>query len=92
MERDPVIRACFPRVYKLFKLALLIPQSTAVVERGFSVMNDICTFLRTSMGQITLDAMMRISLMQDTLQAFGDEDYENLVSIFKDKKKREMKL
>ena len=43
------------------------------------------------MGQITLDAMMRISLMQDTLQAFGDEDYENLVSIFKDKK-REMKL
>ncbi|WAR25626.1 hypothetical protein MAR_011330 [Mya arenaria] len=32
-----------PHLFKLALLALLIPQSTAVVERGFSLMNDIAT-------------------------------------------------
>ncbi|KAH3845640.1 hypothetical protein DPMN_087922 [Dreissena polymorpha] len=41
-----------------------MPQSTAVVERGFSAMNDICTDLM-SQSQQTLDSLMRINLYQE---------------------------
>jgi len=41
-------------------MLLLIPASTAPVERGFSLMNDLCTPLRSSLTQQSLDALMRI--------------------------------
>ncbi|XP_064614032.1 protein FAM200B-like [Liolophura sinensis] len=47
---------------KLFELALLIPPSTANVERGFSAMNLICSSLRASLNQTSLDRFMRINL------------------------------
>ena len=50
----------FPETMKLFKLALLIPPSTANAERGFSVMNLLISPLRTSLGEKNLDRMMRV--------------------------------
>ncbi|KAL4229631.1 hypothetical protein ACF0H5_010018 [Mactra antiquata] len=34
-QHDPVLRACFPLVYKLLYFAMILPSSTAVVERSF---------------------------------------------------------
>jgi hAT family C-terminal dimerisation region len=41
---------CFPLVYRLIELALILPVATATVERAFSAMNIIKTELRNKMG------------------------------------------
>ena len=87
--KDAGLRACFPRVLQIYELCLLIPQSTAVVERTFSLMNDICSFLRTSLTTKTLDALMRINGNRERL---SDESLEEIVDIFKCYKSREMPL
>lgn len=85
---DEILQESFPTMMQLYKLALLVPQSTAVVERGFSAMNDICTDLR-SLGQQSLDALMRINLWPDQ---FTEDDYELIVDMFKDREQRHMPL
>ncbi|CAC5383686.1 unnamed protein product [Mytilus coruscus] len=42
-ESDNILKASFPHVYQLVYYSLCIPVSTAVVERTFSLMNNICT-------------------------------------------------
>ena len=39
-----------PLVYKLVKLALVLPVATATVERAFSIMNLVKSRLRNRMG------------------------------------------
>ncbi|KAH3802724.1 hypothetical protein DPMN_156404 [Dreissena polymorpha] len=63
LEKDEAVKRAFPAIKPLYKLGLLIPQSTALVERGFSLMNNIATVDRT-MLQGTLDSLMRISYYQ----------------------------
>jgi len=88
IAQDDIMQESYPTVLQLYKLALLVPQSTAVVERGFSAMNDMCTNLR-SLGQQTLDSLMRINLYQEELL---EEDLELVVDLFKNKKERDMPL
>ncbi|KAH3857368.1 hypothetical protein DPMN_099975 [Dreissena polymorpha] len=73
----------------MLELAMLIPQSTAVVERSFSAMNDICPDLRTSLSTKHLDDLMRISSYQHD---FSEIEWELLVDKFKNAKQREMAL
>ena len=40
----------FPKVYRLLKLALILPVATASVERAFSAMKLVKTDLRNKMG------------------------------------------
>ena len=82
----PTEPIAFPFIQPLYKLALLIPQSTAVVERGFSLMNGIATVHRT-MLQSTLDALMRIS-HHTANYALTEQDYESIVDLFKAAKPR----
>ena len=88
LSDDEILQESYPTMMPLYKMALLVPQSTAVVERGFSAMNDICTDLR-SLGQMSLDALMRIHLCHDNI---NDQDYENMVDMFKNNKERDMPL
>lgn len=88
LHEDPVIQESYPSILQMYKVALLVPQSTAVVERGFSAMNDICTELRT-LGQQCLDSLMRINLWQGDL---NEQDFDNIVDIFKERKDRDMPL
>ena len=46
----------------LFTISLLIPSSTSNVEQGFSVMNLICTPLRSSLSESNLNRFMRICI------------------------------
>ena len=44
----------------LFKASLLISPSTSNVQQGFSIMNLICTSLRSSLSESNLDRFIRI--------------------------------
>lgn len=53
----------FPNVFKLISISLILPLSTAIVERGFSVMNaGIKNKLRNSLAPETVDKLLRISI------------------------------
>ena len=71
----------FPNLASLFKISLLIPPSTSNVERGFSVMNLICTPLRSSLSETNLDRFMRICL--NGPEKLTDDILEELIEDFK---------
>lgn len=56
------LRAAFPRVIKLYQLALTLPVSTASCERSFSCIKRVKTYTRTTMtaGRLTGLALMSI--------------------------------
>jgi hypothetical protein len=70
---------------------MLIPQSTAVGERGFLLMNDIATSQRT-LGQDTLDALMRISTQCRNQGNLSDANWEELIDQFREFRARKMAL
>ena len=49
----------YPNVMHLFRVRILIPPSAANVERGYAVMNLLCSSLRLSLNQTTLERLMR---------------------------------
>ncbi|PNT73572.1 hypothetical protein BRADI_2g60463v3, partial [Brachypodium distachyon] len=49
---------CYPLVYRLIELALILPVATATVERAFSAMNIIKTELRNKMNDEWMDDSM----------------------------------
>ena len=71
----------FMNIATLFKRSLLIPPTTSNAERGFSVMNLICTPLKTSLSESNLDYFMRISI--NGPETFSESDVEKMVDIFK---------
>ena len=82
---DKVVAAAFPTVRRLLKIYLLLPQSEAVVERGFSKMKLTMTKQRTSLDSKSLDALMRLSYRQ---QKFTDVEIHKILDIWKEKKDR----
>lgn len=80
MANDPVLQKTFPNMFHLLLLSLLIPSSTAAVERSFSLMNELCTPFRNRLKAASLDAIMRIchegpvemseNLLQNTVDTF----------------------
>ena len=64
-------------IMSLLELCVIIPSSTAEVERGFTVMKLLCTRLRASMLPSTLDILMQICLCGDSLT------FEKVVDIYR---------
>lgn len=60
IREDAVINHDYPAMQYLVLLSALIPTSTAVVERVFSLMNSVCTPLRSSLKQQTLEHILRV--------------------------------
>lgn len=79
----------YPNVVKLINLALIIPCSTASVERGFSLMDSLCTNLWNRLSQSSLESLMRICKGDKEL---SNGDLEELVELFKNKKNRKIDL
>lgn len=73
-------RLRYPETMKLFKFALLIPPSTANVERGFSTMNLLMSPLRTSLAEKNMDRMMRICL--DGPEKLSSSTIDKLIDTF----------
>lgn len=68
----------------------IVPTSTAAVERGFSVMNLICTPLRSCLTQNSLQSLMSISI--EGPEELSADMLEELVEEFRLKKPRKLKL
>ena len=72
------IAAAFPNPAKLAAILIVLPITTATVERTFSSMKLIKTRLRSRMGESTLEHAMRIciegpdQLPSETLEAVID--------------------
>ena len=60
----------FPNLAPLMNILLVIPVSNAKVERGFSAMHRIKSEWWSSLGEETLDALMRISINGPPLAQF----------------------
>ena len=72
----------FPNMLLLLEVAILCPVGNATVERLFSFMKLVKTHLRNSLGDSSLDSLIRIIL--ECKEKLEDEDLEVLVDMFKD--------
>ena len=72
--KDKVIETVFPNIRRLLKIYICIPQSKAIVERGFSKMNLILTKTRTALRNDTMDALMRFSYGKTKLNAYETQE------------------
>ena len=79
----------FPLVYKLIELALLLPVSTASVERAFSVMNII---KRELCNKIEDDWMNDLMVCYTEKEIFKSIDDEIIIRRFQRLKTRRMQL
>ena len=82
--------AGFPNLKKLASIALVLPVTTATVERTFSDMKMVKTRLRSRLGEDTLDYALRICIEgQDTLD---NHKLECIISHWKHQKNRRIVL
>ncbi|CAL1383726.1 unnamed protein product [Linum trigynum] len=63
----------FPLVYRLLKLALLLPVATASVERAFSAMNYVKNTLRNRMSDDVMNDFLVGYIESDILDSLDDE-------------------
>lgn len=64
----------FPLFYRILKLALVLPVSTATVERCFSKMKLIKTDLRNRMGDKYLNNVMVCTVEGETFDEVTNDD------------------
>ena len=65
--QDIVVESAFPNVRRLLIIYLLEPHTEAVVERGFSKMDEIIRKKRCSLDGNSLDLLMCISHNKESL-------------------------
>ena len=79
----------YPIVYKLLKLVLIFPVTTAGVERIFSAMNFIRNKLRTKMGQKYLNDCLATFI---EMKLFLQVKYKDIIASFQSSKDRKVNL
>ena len=65
MKELLVLQHGLPEVYLLIKVAMTIPVASATVERSFSVLKHIKTYLRATMGQERLTHLAVLSIERE---------------------------
>jgi hypothetical protein len=80
--------ASFPNLARLAAIAMVLPITTATVERSFSNMKLIKTRLRNRMGAATLDQTMRISI--EGPEKISTNNLDNIIQHWKEQKKRKL--
>ena len=68
------LQASLPEVVKLLKLNGAIAVSSASVERSYSCMRRVKSYLRSKMGQERLGSLCRISIHKDILKELEDKN------------------
>ena len=84
------LSAGFPNLVKLASIAVVLPVTTATVERTFSDIKMVKTRLRSRLGEDTLDYALRICI--EGPETLDDETLECIISHWKDQKKRRIVL
>ena len=72
----------FPNILVLLEMAILCPVGNAVVERIFSLLKIVKTRLRNSLGDTTLDSLLRIKT--ESKEELEESDLEELVDMFRE--------
>ena len=73
----------YPSMMHLFRVSLLIPPSTANVERAYSVIHLLCSSLRSSFNQASLD---RLQIYISGSEPLSDLHCDYLLQQFKHKR------
>lgn len=83
-----------PQAYKLFSLIATIPATTASVERSFSCLKRIKTYVRNTMGQERLSSLGFISIEKELLVELMNKSswYGNIIKRYAGKKNRRLDL
>lgn len=84
------IRTSFPNLAKLAAILIVLPVTTATVERTFSSMKLIKTRLRNRMGENTLEHTMRICI--EGPDRLSNETLEAVIDHYKHSKQRRIML
>ena len=79
----------FPLVYRLIELGLLLPVSTASVERAFSAMKIIKTELRNKMSDAWLNDLMVCYIEREIFKGI---ELDKIKKAFQKKKDRKVQL
>jgi len=92
-EKDG-LKEVMPEVYKLFSLILTIPSTSVSVERSFSCLKRIKTYLRNSTSQQRLSSLSTISIEKLLIQQLKENEpfYEDIINIYASKKDRTIEL
>lgn len=91
---DSDLHLCMPELYKLICLIVTIPVTSASVERSFSGLKRIKTYIRNTIGQDRLSNMSIVSINKDLLVELKNSEvfYEQIIDYFADKKNRRIPL
>ena len=84
------LQSSIPEVVKLLKMNIVLSVASASVERSFSCLKRVKTYLRNRMGQSPLSALCRISIHKDILKQKEDANllHEEVVQKFVEKPRR----
>ena len=83
------IHLCYPLVYRLIELALILPVATTTVERAFSAMKIIKTELRNKMADEWMNDNMVCYIEREIFAAIHDE---RILQRFQNMKTRKIQL
>ncbi|KAH3786040.1 hypothetical protein DPMN_164140 [Dreissena polymorpha] len=79
-QKDQVLGECFPGTKRLIQLILIIPLSTAPVERSSFQMSNVVTKKRNRLSQQQFDALIKVIHQKEEL---CDQDLDDIIDIFK---------
>ena len=70
---------CYPNVSIAYRILLIIPLTVASVERNFSKLKMLKSYLRSTMSQERLNGLASLCIEKDMLEQI---DYENIFDKF----------
>ena len=79
----------YPLIYRVVKLVLTLPVSTATTERAFSAMNVIKTYLRKKMEDEFLSDAMMLFIERDIAATIS---MDSIIDDFEDLKRQRVPL
>ncbi len=84
------LKAGFPNLERLASLCVILPVTTATVERSFSDMKLVKTRLRSRLSEETLDQAMRVCI--EGPEKLSYRELETIVELWKNQKKRRLAI
>jgi hypothetical protein len=79
---------CYPLVYRLLKLALVLPVAIATVERCFSAMRIVKTYLRNRLSDDALEYNLICYVEKEDMRKVTNDAVINHFEILKNRRVR----
>jgi len=88
------LKTVLPEAYNLFSLILTSPSTSVSVERSFSCLKRIKTYLRNTISQERLNSLSITSIEKELIETLKNKDafYDEIINMYANKKNRNIKL